>query len=114
MRFQRLLRGHVLHPLLIWREPQEELEKPDFWSNYDIPQIVGGATMLDVRNAALGLRQQELQLQQPPSTRLHALPAAQARCWTGAALPSNFRSPPGDLFASGLYGRVDEQKAKLG
>ena len=64
MQFQRLLRGHVLHPLLIWREPQEELEKPDFWSNYDIPQIVGGATMLDVRNAALGLRQQELQ--QPP------------------------------------------------
>ncbi|TBU50853.1 hypothetical protein BD309DRAFT_1025514 [Dichomitus squalens] len=58
---ERLLRGHVLHPLLIWREPQEELEKPDFWSNYDIPQIVGGATMLDVRNAALGLRQQEQQ-----------------------------------------------------
>ncbi|KAI0780854.1 Hamartin protein-domain-containing protein [Trametes elegans] len=53
-----LLRRHVLHPLLIWREAKEELEQPDFWAQYDIPQIVGGATMLDVRNAALGLRQQ--------------------------------------------------------
>ncbi|KAI0374969.1 hypothetical protein BV20DRAFT_1033007 [Pilatotrama ljubarskyi] len=53
-----LLRRHVLHPLLIWREAAEELEKPDFWAQYDIPQIVGGATMLEVRNAALGLRQQ--------------------------------------------------------
>ncbi|KAI0362191.1 hypothetical protein OH77DRAFT_1515479 [Trametes cingulata] len=47
-----LLRRHVLHPLLIWREAAEELEKPDFWAQYDIPRIVGGATMLEVRNAA--------------------------------------------------------------
>ena len=56
---------HVLHPLLIWREAKEELETPDFWSNYDIPKIVGGATMLDVCNAGLALRQEELLLQSP-------------------------------------------------
>ncbi|KAI0665193.1 hypothetical protein C8Q70DRAFT_942766 [Cubamyces menziesii] len=53
-----LLRRHVLHPLLIWREAKEELEQPDFWETYGIPGIVGGATMLEVHNAALGLRQQ--------------------------------------------------------
>ena len=55
---------HVLHPLLIWREAKEELETPDFWSNYDIPEIVGGATMLEVRNAGLALRQRQQQQQQ--------------------------------------------------
>ncbi|CDO69547.1 hypothetical protein BN946_scf184785.g52 [Trametes cinnabarina] len=55
-----LLRRHVLHPLLIWREAKEELEQPDFWAQYDIPRIVGSATMLEVRNAALGLRQEHL------------------------------------------------------
>ncbi|KAI1795805.1 hypothetical protein LXA43DRAFT_989612 [Ganoderma leucocontextum] len=59
---ERLLRMHVLHPLLIRREAKEELETPDFWSNYDIPKIVGGATMLDVRNAGLALRQEQQQL----------------------------------------------------
>ncbi|KAH9856954.1 hypothetical protein C2E23DRAFT_806091 [Lenzites betulinus] len=53
-----LLRRHVLHPLLIWREATEELEQPDFWEQYDIPKIIGSATMLEVRNAALGQRQQ--------------------------------------------------------
>ncbi|KAI0831375.1 hypothetical protein BC628DRAFT_1311767 [Trametes gibbosa] len=53
-----LLRRHVLHPLLIWREAREELEQSDFWEQYDIPKIVGSATMLEARNAALGLRQQ--------------------------------------------------------
>ncbi|KAI0079900.1 hypothetical protein K474DRAFT_1590953 [Panus rudis PR-1116 ss-1] len=53
-----LLRGHVLHPLLIWRDAASELEQPDFWEQYDIPQIVGECTMLDVRSASLGLREQ--------------------------------------------------------
>ncbi|KAI0636896.1 hypothetical protein C8Q77DRAFT_1215790 [Trametes polyzona] len=53
-----LLRRHVLHHLLISRGAVEELEQPDFWEQYDIPQIVGGATMLEVQNAALGLRKQ--------------------------------------------------------
>ncbi|THH33932.1 hypothetical protein EUX98_g268 [Antrodiella citrinella] len=52
-----LLRGHVLHPLLIWRDATAELVKPDFWADYDIPRIVGECTMLDVRNASLGLRE---------------------------------------------------------
>lgn len=59
---------HVLHPLLVWREAREELEQPDFWAQYDIPQIVGGAIMLDVRNMGLGLRRQE---QEQQLTELH-------------------------------------------
>ncbi|KAI0721023.1 Hamartin protein-domain-containing protein [Cerioporus squamosus] len=56
---ERLLRSHILHPLLIWREATEELEQPDFWTKYDVPQIVSRATMLDVRSAVLGIQQQE-------------------------------------------------------
>ncbi|TFK92128.1 hypothetical protein K466DRAFT_481303 [Polyporus arcularius HHB13444] len=55
---ERLLRSHILHPLLIWREATEELERPDFWAKYDIPQIVSSATMLDVRSAVLGIQQE--------------------------------------------------------
>jgi len=51
------MRGHVLHPLLIWRGPAEELSQPEFWAQYDIARIVGDCTMLDVRNAALGMQQ---------------------------------------------------------
>ncbi|CAL1704493.1 unnamed protein product [Somion occarium] len=57
---ESLLRGHVLHPLLIWRDATSELAQPDFWNQYDIPRIVGECTMLDVRHASLGLRQQQL------------------------------------------------------
>ncbi|KAI0748197.1 hypothetical protein C8Q80DRAFT_1219448 [Daedaleopsis nitida] len=60
---ERLLRMHVLHPLLVWREASEELERPDFWAKYDIHQIVGGATMLDVRNAGLGVKQHSQETQ---------------------------------------------------
>lgn len=51
------MRGHVLHPHLIWRGPVEELSQPDFWADYDIARILGECTMLDVRNAALGMQQ---------------------------------------------------------
>lgn len=49
---------HVLHPSLIWREATEELEQPGFWAEYDVSRIVSGATMLDIRNATLGLSQE--------------------------------------------------------
>ncbi|KZT67760.1 hypothetical protein DAEQUDRAFT_728762 [Daedalea quercina L-15889] len=52
-----LMRGHVLHPLLIWRGAAEELSQPHFWADYDIARILGECTMLDVRNAALGMQQ---------------------------------------------------------
>lgn len=51
------MRGHVLHPRLIWRGPVEELSQPDFWADYGIARILGECTMLDVRNAALGMQQ---------------------------------------------------------
>ena len=54
---QSLMRGHVLHPHLIWRGAAEELSQPDFWADYDIARILGECTMLDVRNAALGMQQ---------------------------------------------------------
>ncbi|TCD68893.1 hypothetical protein EIP91_009443 [Steccherinum ochraceum] len=63
-----LLRGHVLHPLLIWRDATTELAKPDFWAEYDIPRIVGECTMLDVRNASLGLREAQQLLASLPSS----------------------------------------------
>ncbi|KAH9946055.1 uncharacterized protein BXZ73DRAFT_86256 [Epithele typhae] len=37
---ERLLRMHILHPLLIKREAHEELEQPDFWAQYDIPRVL--------------------------------------------------------------------------
>lgn len=46
-----------MHPVFIWRDAAEELARPDFWSQYDIAKIVGDCTMLDVRNAAFGMRQ---------------------------------------------------------
>ncbi|PCH38043.1 hypothetical protein WOLCODRAFT_114704 [Wolfiporia cocos MD-104 SS10] len=52
-----LMHGHVLHPLLIWRGAAEELSQPEFWAQYDIARIVGDCTMLEVRNAALGMQQ---------------------------------------------------------
>lgn len=52
------MRGHVLHPLLIWRDAAEELEQPDFWAQHDVAKVVGECAMLDVRSASLGLREQ--------------------------------------------------------
>ncbi|KAF7322880.1 HATPase-c domain-containing protein [Mycena chlorophos] len=54
---ETLLRTHVTHPLIIWRDAEEELSKPDFWADYGVAQIVTEAMMLDVRNTALGLRE---------------------------------------------------------
>ncbi|KAI0725152.1 hypothetical protein C8Q72DRAFT_786064 [Fomitopsis betulina] len=79
-RSEPLMRGHVLHPHLIWRGPVEELSQPDFWADYDIPRILGECTMLDVRNAALGMQQRAPAvissdppiLTSPPSSRSFA------------------------------------------
>ncbi|KAL1944505.1 hypothetical protein VTO73DRAFT_2935 [Trametes versicolor] len=99
-----LLRRHVLHPLLIWREASEELEQPDFWASeqFDIARIVGGATMLEARNAALGSRQ-------PQPTGISAAPvrtpspeaprppsadpsASQTEAWDSAPLSSSLET----------------------
>ncbi|KAI0703639.1 Hamartin protein-domain-containing protein [Cytidiella melzeri] len=58
---ERLLRGHVLHPLLIWRDASEELTSPDAWAQYDIHRIVAECAMLDIRSASVGLREKLLQ-----------------------------------------------------
>ncbi|KAK7693387.1 hypothetical protein QCA50_002955 [Cerrena zonata] len=63
-----LLRGHVVHPLLLWRDASTELARPDFWSEFDISQIVAECTMLDVRNTSLGLRERERQLRDHESS----------------------------------------------
>ncbi|GJE86936.1 hypothetical protein PsYK624_030190 [Phanerochaete sordida] len=55
---ESLLRGHILHPLLIWRDAAHELAQPDFWAQYDVPKIVAECSMLDVRAASMGLREQ--------------------------------------------------------
>ncbi|KAF9466369.1 hypothetical protein BDZ94DRAFT_1187795 [Collybia nuda] len=50
-----LLREHVCHPLLIWRDAVAELNEPEFWTRYNVPRITSEAVMLDVRNSTLGI-----------------------------------------------------------
>ncbi|KAJ7136538.1 pyrroline-5-carboxylate reductase dimerization-domain-containing protein [Mycena crocata] len=54
---ETLLRSHVCHPLIIWRDAAEEIARPDFWAEYDVARIASESMMLDVRNTALGLRE---------------------------------------------------------
>lgn len=51
------MREHVCHPFLGWSDALGELEKPEFWSRYDVPRIGSEATMLDIRHLSLGLRE---------------------------------------------------------
>ncbi|KAJ7489834.1 hypothetical protein B0H11DRAFT_1859820 [Mycena galericulata] len=53
-----LLRSHVCHPLIVWRDAAEEIARPDFWADYDVARIASESMMLDIRNTALGLREQ--------------------------------------------------------
>ncbi|KAG6919937.1 hypothetical protein DXG01_013286 [Tephrocybe rancida] len=55
-RSERLLREHVCHPLLVWRDAAAELSETEFWSKYTAFRITSEAGMLDVRNTALGLQ----------------------------------------------------------
>ncbi|EMD38392.1 hypothetical protein CERSUDRAFT_113551 [Gelatoporia subvermispora B] len=78
-----LLRGHILHPFLIWRGAAEELSKSDFWTQYDESRILAECTMLDVRNAAVGMRERaQAQVHdraravtRPPSVELSSPPS---------------------------------------
>ncbi|OBZ75601.1 Tuberous sclerosis 1 [Grifola frondosa] len=88
-----LLRGHVLHPLLIWRGPTEELSQPDFWARYDIGRIVSEATMLDVRNASLG--------SDAPSLVPNFVPPSSAEITATPTLP-----PDTTTSASAIVGRL--------
>ncbi|EIN07442.1 hypothetical protein PUNSTDRAFT_105179 [Punctularia strigosozonata HHB-11173 SS5] len=56
-RVEPLLRGHVMHPSLIWRDAATELSEDWDWSNNDLAEIVTESFMLDVRNAGLAVRQ---------------------------------------------------------
>lgn len=55
--FQTLLRSHVCHPLIIWRDAADEIALRDFWAEYDVARIASESMMLDIRNTALGLRE---------------------------------------------------------
>ncbi|KAJ7774703.1 hypothetical protein B0H16DRAFT_1659841 [Mycena metata] len=54
---QTLLRSHVCHPLIIWRDAADEIALRDFWAEYDVARIASESMMLDIRNTALGLRE---------------------------------------------------------
>ncbi|KAJ3568873.1 hypothetical protein NP233_g5417 [Leucocoprinus birnbaumii] len=54
---ENLLREHVCHPLLIWKDASEEQASLEFWSKYGTARIVSEAMMMDVRNLAAGLRE---------------------------------------------------------
>ncbi|KZT09463.1 uncharacterized protein LAESUDRAFT_722428 [Laetiporus sulphureus 93-53] len=112
-----LMRGHILHPLLIWRGPEEELARPDFWAQYDIARIVGDCTMLDVRNAALGMQQRApalLSTDLGSSSSLVSMPVAVAHTPSlpTSIEPSRVSSPtiiPGDRIALPARPRVSLQ-----
>ncbi|KAF8638866.1 hypothetical protein AX17_001922 [Amanita inopinata Kibby_2008] len=55
IRSERLLREHVCHPALIWRNAASELKEPEFWARFSVARITTEAIMLDVRNNALGM-----------------------------------------------------------
>ncbi|KAJ7219154.1 hypothetical protein GGX14DRAFT_590318 [Mycena pura] len=54
---ETLLKSHVCHPLILWRDASDEISSPDFWAGYDVARIVTESMMLDVRNTAQGLRE---------------------------------------------------------
>jgi len=51
---QSLIRGHNLHPLIVWGD--RELSQPNFWASYNVSRIASESQMLDIRNAAFGIR----------------------------------------------------------
>ncbi|KAH0584353.1 hypothetical protein H2248_009893 [Termitomyces sp. 'cryptogamus'] len=62
-RSERLLREHVCHPLLVWRDAAAELSENEFWEKYTASRITSEASMLDVRNSALGLQLHDRSIQ---------------------------------------------------
>ncbi|TFK72200.1 hypothetical protein BDN72DRAFT_792826 [Pluteus cervinus] len=54
---EAVLREHVCHPNMIWRDSIMELSVPEFWSRYSVARIASEACMLDARNTALGIRE---------------------------------------------------------
>ncbi|KIY68612.1 hypothetical protein CYLTODRAFT_421458 [Cylindrobasidium torrendii FP15055 ss-10] len=56
---ENLLRSHQCHPLIIWRDSEEELATRNFWFNYDVARISTEAMLLDSTNMALAIRARE-------------------------------------------------------
>lgn len=63
---QRLVREHVCHPLLLWRDAATELSADEFWARYSISRITTEAGMLDIRHSALGILEQLRSTSVPP------------------------------------------------
>ncbi|KAG6874066.1 hypothetical protein C0995_006923 [Termitomyces sp. Mi166 len=74
-RSERLLREHVCHPLLVWRDATAELSENEFWAKYTASRITSEASMLDVRNSALGLQLHDQSLQEVEVENDDGLPA---------------------------------------
>jgi hypothetical protein len=53
---QSLIRGHNLHPLIVWGDISSELSQPNFWVSYHVSRIASESQMLDIRNSAFGIR----------------------------------------------------------
>ncbi|KXN82608.1 hypothetical protein AN958_02459 [Leucoagaricus sp. SymC.cos] len=54
---ENLLREHICHPLLIWKDASKEQNSDEFWSKYGTARIISEAMMMDIRNLAAGLRE---------------------------------------------------------
>ncbi|KAH9952233.1 hypothetical protein B0H21DRAFT_716276 [Amylocystis lapponica] len=107
-----IMRGHVLHPLLIWRGPVEELSQPDFFAQHDIAQIVGDATMLDTRNASLAMSERDNHLGRARADVLAPSPtdaAAPAGFPQDMSSPADRASTPISIAAPGSKLRISLQ-----
>ncbi|KAL4253155.1 hypothetical protein ABKN59_004132 [Abortiporus biennis] len=96
---ESILRGHIVHPLLIWRDATTELSNPDFWAQYDIPRIVGECTMLDTRHAAIGIRERSPTSFQPSSFLSQQISTSESPTTTAPALSSSTGSSVSSVVA---------------
>ncbi|KAI0064641.1 hypothetical protein BV25DRAFT_1869288 [Artomyces pyxidatus] len=55
-RSEILLRQHVTHPQIIWRNAATEISETEFFASYDVPRIVAECLLLEIRNSQLGLQ----------------------------------------------------------
>ncbi|KAI0038874.1 hypothetical protein FA95DRAFT_1684484 [Auriscalpium vulgare] len=55
-----LLRQHVTHPQVIWRNAQTELSETQFFATYDVPRIVAEVLLLEIRNSPVATPEQSV------------------------------------------------------
>ncbi|KAL0580269.1 hypothetical protein V5O48_001774 [Marasmius crinis-equi] len=52
-----LCRRHIFHPMMLWQDAKGERDGQCFWMKWDVARIATEATILDIRNMSLALRE---------------------------------------------------------